>query len=178
MKHIENYCDLMEEIKRRIEVIDVLRSADFQSLPRIAKVESIALQFRKILELIAMGSLVANREALASASNSFASEWNAKRILAAIHKVNPDFYPRAVLEKPGSNPKVLHDLVDRTDDVLTRKDSSSSIMIAAVFCTRAILLGLKQATALSRIGSTSCAGRSSPCSIITRFGWWAVPTCG
>ena len=60
--------------------------------------ESICLQIRKIVELIAFSSLIANKEAYASVHQDFAKHWNAKRLLADLERVNPDFFPTPVIE--------------------------------------------------------------------------------
>ena len=56
------YCDLMEEIKRRMSVIDFYLSGGGHALFEPTTIESIGLQLRKILELIAMASLVTNKK--------------------------------------------------------------------------------------------------------------------
>ena len=121
--NMEKYCDVMEEIKKRISVIDYyLRGAHAVYMP--PTVESVGLQLRKVLELIAFASLVANRDSYAAAYAKFASHWHAGRMLADLEQVNPDFYPKPVVEAPLSeshaNPNVLHQLRDRDPDYLSR----------------------------------------------------------
>ena len=53
---IQKYCDLMEEIKRRTSVIDFFLSGSGHALFQPITLESMGLQLRKILELIAFGS--------------------------------------------------------------------------------------------------------------------------
>jgi len=48
---------------------------------------------RKILELIALSSLVANKNEYARARKNFNRDWNAKFILNDLEKINPKFYP-------------------------------------------------------------------------------------
>ena len=50
-------------------------------------------QFRKTLELIALASLVANREEYAKQRANFSTDWNAKKILTTLENVNPRYYP-------------------------------------------------------------------------------------
>ena len=54
---LEKYANCMEEIKRRREVIEGFLEHQFHSKFLITTVESIALQLRNILELIALASL-------------------------------------------------------------------------------------------------------------------------
>ena len=83
----------MEEIKKRTEVIRAFSDGRANALYKQANAESICLQIRKILELIALSSLVANKDAYAKNRKKFATDWHAKRILADIAVINPDFYP-------------------------------------------------------------------------------------
>ncbi|HEX7687580.1 MAG TPA: hypothetical protein VF453_07730 [Burkholderiaceae bacterium] len=55
------------------------------------------LQFRKALESIAFGSLVANREAYASAHADFAINFKLKNVLKRVHAQNPRAYPQPVI---------------------------------------------------------------------------------
>lgn len=52
----------MREIKRRTEVIDFFLHKSGHALYQPTTIESICLQFRKILELIAFSSLIANKD--------------------------------------------------------------------------------------------------------------------
>jgi hypothetical protein len=87
------YCNCMEEIKKRIMSINAIRSKKLSTLYSATNIEFICLQTRKILELIALSSISANKEEYARQYEKFASHWNAKRILSDIEKVNPSFYP-------------------------------------------------------------------------------------
>jgi len=69
---IVKYCDLMEEIKRRTAVIDFFLVGDGHALYQPPTIESVGLQSRKVLELIAFGSLVANKESYSAAYARFA----------------------------------------------------------------------------------------------------------
>ena len=119
---IVKYCDLMEEIKRRTSVIDFFLFGGGHALYQPPTVESVALQLRKMLELIAFGSLVANQQAYSTAYSKFAEHWNARLMLRDVERLNPDFYPRPVVEAPSTDPKVRHNLVDRGHDFLARDE--------------------------------------------------------
>jgi hypothetical protein len=83
----------MEEIKKRTEVVECFVSGACTARYNVPTGECIALQIRKILELIALASLVANREEYARIHRNFAEHWRAKDILKEIEKVNPEYYP-------------------------------------------------------------------------------------
>src|SRR5688572_15354839 len=119
---IEKYCALMEEVKRRTEVIDALAAGRSPLLYRPPTVESIYLQFRKVLELIAMGSLVANKHALSRARADFAKQWHAERILKDIARINPFFYPQPIVEIPSAVPGIKMHWEDLKEGYLTRDD--------------------------------------------------------
>ncbi|MGH9737892.1 MAG: hypothetical protein ACRD4X_04810 [Candidatus Acidiferrales bacterium] len=111
---IQKYCDLMEEIKRRTAVVDFFHAGGGHALYLPTTVESVALQLRKIMELIALGSLVANKEHYSAAYEKFATHWHAGRILRDVEKINPDFYPKPVMEGPH------YQLMDRQPDYLSK----------------------------------------------------------
>jgi hypothetical protein len=119
---IGKYCDLMEEIKKRVSVIDFFLFGGGHTLYQPTTIETVSLQLRKILELIAFGSLVANKEAYSSAYEKFATHWNARFLLRDLERVNQDFYPKPVVEIPSPDPRALHQLKDRDTDYLTREE--------------------------------------------------------
>src|SRR5437868_15459887 len=89
----DQYCTLMEEVKLRTKVINAFLEGNAGAVYKATNIESIYLQLRKIVELIAFGSLVANREALSQLYTEFSKLWNARRLLEDIERVNPGFYP-------------------------------------------------------------------------------------
>lgn len=119
---IGKYCDLMEEIKKRVSVVDFFLFGGGHAMYQPTTIESVSLQLRKILELIAFGSLVANKEAYSSAYEKFATHWNARFLLRDLKRVNPDFYPKPVVESPSSDSRALHQLKERGPDYLTREE--------------------------------------------------------
>jgi len=119
---IKKYCDLMEEVKLRISVIDFFLRGGGHALYQPPTVESVCLQLRKILELIAFGSLVANKDIYSAAYDRFASHWHAGRLLRDLATVNPDFYPKPVVEIPSKQPGVVNELKNREPDYLTKDD--------------------------------------------------------
>lgn len=90
---VEKYIACMEEIKKRTNVVMGFVRGEINSKYIITTAESAALQIRKILELIALSSLVANHEQYSTQRANFRKDWNAKRILETLARVNPKFYP-------------------------------------------------------------------------------------
>ena len=118
------YASQMEEIKLRTDVISFMESGEGHALYLATTVESIYLQFRKILELISMASLVANKEAMEKVRprEKFGHEWHAEKLLKKIERINPDFYPHPIIENPHPNSKIKADWKDRKGDFLSRSE--------------------------------------------------------
>jgi hypothetical protein len=119
---IQKYCDLMAEIKLRISVVDFFFTGGGHALYKPTTIESVGLQLRKVMELIAFGSLVANKEAYSAAYNQFAKQWNARLLLRDLGRINQDFYPKPVVEVPHPDPRVVHQLKDRGPDYLSQEE--------------------------------------------------------
>ena len=104
---LDIYAVCMEEIKRRTEVVRSFFEGNSSTPFQQTTAESICLQVRKILELIALSSLVANKEVYSQARKNFHKDWRAQYILNDIERLNPEFYPvpcRQVLDKNSGNP--------------------------------------------------------------------------
>lgn len=67
-----------------------------------------------------MGSLLANSKAFGQVQSKIQHYWNAKDLLKDIQGINPDFYPRRIIQKPSQQPGVKMDWLDRSDDYLTK----------------------------------------------------------
>jgi hypothetical protein len=117
---IEKYAALMKQIKLRTEVIQLFLSGQCDAHYMPTTVETIGLQFRKLFELIAFSSLAANREQYSAAYENFATHWRAGKLLENLERINPDFYPKPVLEIPSAQPGVVNNLKDRGRDYLTQ----------------------------------------------------------
>jgi SEC-C motif-containing protein len=127
---IRQYCGYMEWVKQRIEAIKSMGSSPIKNrLHGFIQIESIYLQFRKILELIAMGSLLNNKEEYAKARANFDSDWNARRILENLAKVNPDFYPKPIVDVNGDFQPVQGALTK--DDFVTVYDRCGEVLHTA-----------------------------------------------
>jgi len=121
------YAAQMEEIKRRTASIKKLAEIAYGQLPVAIVTECVYLQFRKILELIAMSSLVANRQAMEEMNRSrkkLGNQWNGDAILKLVEGINRDFYPVPIIERPSRHPPAKADLVEKTDGFLSRGEFS------------------------------------------------------
>lgn len=113
------YAACMEEIKKRITVVDVFLNGSRSALYLKTTVESIYLQFRKILELIAMASMSTSPEYMAR-YDRFRRHYNGKRILQDLEKVNPDFYPRPTRQVVDLDSGKVVKVVDVESGFLTK----------------------------------------------------------
>lgn len=126
---IQKYLDCMEEIKVRTEILRrvlVTRTPQGEPVknhgPRpplstghyATDSEVIALQLRKILELVALSTICANRTEYDKVRGKIGKEWNARRILTAVGKVNPNFYPIPcyITQNIDTGELRIHDLED------------------------------------------------------------------
>ncbi|MGC1416991.1 MAG: hypothetical protein WA817_17015 [Candidatus Acidiferrum sp.] len=123
---IEKYASAMKEIKLRTEVISLFLSGQREARYVPTTVETIGLQFRKVFELIAFASLAANRIQYSLAHRDFARHWEAARLFRNLRRINPDFYPKPVVEERLDRPGVLHSLRKRQEDYLTENDLITS----------------------------------------------------
>lgn len=119
---IVKYCDLVEEVKKRMVVIDAFISGISHAVYKPTTVESVCLQLRKILELIAMASLVANKEAFSRVYVEFSKYWNAEYLLKDIARVNPDFYPHPIVENKSAQDGISSEWQERMPDYLSKED--------------------------------------------------------
>ncbi len=119
---VQKYLTLMAEIKRRTTVTAALANGMTHVVYKATTIESIYLQYRKALELIALGSLVANKEVFSRVYHDFAKYWNAELLVKDIERVNPDFYPRPIVQKPSGVPGIEMEWSDRPNDYLTKDE--------------------------------------------------------
>lgn len=119
---IQKYCDLMEEVKLRVRAVDFLLSGKGNALYEATTIESTGLQFRKILELIAFGSLMSNKTQYKAVYDNFSNAWNAELLLRDLERINPRFYPEPVIEAPSQEPGVKANLEPKKSGFLTKKE--------------------------------------------------------
>ena len=126
MADIEKYATTMKEIKLRTEVINLFLSGQREAKYVPTTVETIGLQFRKIFKLMAFASLAANRDQYARVYADFAKHWEIAKLLKNLQRINPNFYPKPVMEVPSDLPGMVHGLTDRDADYLTRAELTAA----------------------------------------------------
>jgi hypothetical protein len=97
-------------LKVRLALVRRIASGEVNAGSELFNYELAAVSLRKSLELIAFGSLTANKDAYSQVHESFAQDWNAKKLLKKLAAINPDFYPKpvwVVSDEPGP-PRHLH----------------------------------------------------------------------
>lgn len=119
---LDDYANCMEEIKKRIEVVHGLIQRRLHLLYLQTTVESLCLQIRKILELIALASLVANRPEYEKHRKNFQGDWQAKRILKTLDHANPHFYPRPTKQVFDSHTGKVTETIPVESGYLSRQD--------------------------------------------------------
>lgn len=88
----------MEQLLRRFDLVNGVFAKRVTSGHDFLNVEIVFLQFRKMLEQNAFGSLVANRDVYSRVRASFATDWHATRMLKQVGDLNPEFYPQPLKE--------------------------------------------------------------------------------
>lgn len=117
---LQLYYNCLDKIKRRINVIaDHLNKVTTEKY-LIIEVETMCLQFRKILEKIMLMSLVANKEQYAAQNEKFAKHYHAERIMRDLEKVNPNFYPTPIKKVQGEGK--ISELVSIENGYLTKEE--------------------------------------------------------
>lgn len=90
---IKLYSDCLYEIGKRIDVIrDHLNGITVERY-KIIEVETICLQFRKLLEKIALMSLIPNKNLYIAEYTRISKLYHAKWICKDLERINPNFYP-------------------------------------------------------------------------------------
>ena len=111
---IAQYCQLMEEVKSKVESINQLM--EMPGLTIRPRVESNSLQLRMLLELIVFGSLVSNKDVWQRSQKELRISQDINKKIRELKRLHPNFYPRPVhLEASGSE----HEPADRTEDFLS-----------------------------------------------------------
>ena len=95
---IQQYSDLMEDIKLKVEAIQ--RLMEMPGIINQTRVETACLQLRMVLELIVFGSLVSNKDAWQNSQDELRREWNIKKIMRNLRGIHSRYYPEPK-GKPG-----------------------------------------------------------------------------
>jgi len=110
---------ILDRVRLLIEIIDHGKTLGSD----VFDYEVVALNFRKILELIAYSSLVSHHAEYTAAHKNAEKHYKAKDILAEVEKFNPNFYPSPmILEFKSGDKNSPHMLTPSTEDHLTRED--------------------------------------------------------
>jgi hypothetical protein len=134
---IQLYCNSLEEIKLRIKAVQsvVNKKVSLDSFGHEYFVdEFVFLQIRKILELIAFGSMSSNIVRYESNFKDFAGHWKAKKILEKLESINPDFYPcpmQPIISLAGSDKDEIENVMEgflTIDDFEFLYDAASEII--------------------------------------------------
>lgn len=90
------YLKNMSLIKMRMralsDVIRLKRTTTYE----ITNIEFCILQVRKILELIALSSLVSDADLYREKMDKIEKKWNARLIIRDIERIHPDFFPHPI----------------------------------------------------------------------------------
>jgi hypothetical protein len=116
----EKYLNVLREIKQRMRVIDAFMAGTTHAVFEATNIETVCLQFRKILELVAFSSLIANVKEYSQQYDKFAEHWNARSMLRDLERVNPDFYPQPIVQEPTTESGAVMRWLERPDDYLTK----------------------------------------------------------
>jgi hypothetical protein len=116
------YVNCMVDVRARIGAIRwaVATAVTFEK-DHFIPTETVFINLRKILELIAFSSLTANKDKYAAAKANFASHWRANKILEAVEGLNPNFYP-VPFSEPELLPSGVKHITPLQDGYLTKDD--------------------------------------------------------
>ena len=87
------YVRCMEEVKRRLGAIDDILVGNKTTSYKYTNVEFVALQFRKIFELIILATLASHHHLFEGLVRKLSKEWQISKVVAIVKKKNPEFYP-------------------------------------------------------------------------------------
>src|ERR1700734_1473974 len=86
------YARLMEEIKRRVDIIIQVPNGK-PPLPAMVAFELCYLQFRKICEVFALGCLTVHGDLPGVRNKLLQKTYNADQIIKQLSNLHPRFYP-------------------------------------------------------------------------------------
>ena len=96
------YANCISEIKTRLAVVK--KPPTKGVLEGMFYLEFMCLQMRKICELFAFSTLIANRQEYMKLRNEFEKDWNFTNIIRSVNKVNEKYFPEPlnpVLDETG-----------------------------------------------------------------------------
>ena len=113
---VEQYCDMMEQAKK--DLTGATQIMESTSINLETRIETAAVQTRKILEDIAYATLVSNKDAGAKTQEELQGLRYPKDIFRDLGKVHPHFFPTPVEIRDSSKGKPF---VVKTKGVLNRE---------------------------------------------------------
>jgi hypothetical protein len=120
---VYKYQDNLFDIKMRTSIITTHLTGQSTTNYLITEVEFLCIQFRKILELIALSSMVANKEEYSKHHEKFAKHYNARLIIQDLERINPDFYPKPTIQiEREVDGKKIFDLQPLNEGYLTKDE--------------------------------------------------------
>lgn len=119
---LNRYAGCMEQIKLRMNSILSIINKKVSTGYKYTDTEFVCLQFRKILELIALANLVSNKEQYAIMNKNFANHYHAKHILRDIEKINPNFYPIPTKQIVDEKTKKVKETINIEEGYLTKDE--------------------------------------------------------
>lgn len=111
------YLRNMQIIKWRLKAIADIRSGKTKTTFKMTNIEFCVLQVRKILELIALSSLISDHDIYNMQLNNIGFMWNARLIISDIERIHPNFYPQPILIDTNDKAKWKN----REDEYLTKE---------------------------------------------------------
>ena len=148
-RDLERYCACMNQVKWRLSLIDAVLSSGLSEIEEF-NVEVVALQLRKVMELIALSSLVANKSSYLKVYGNIQKQWNARTIVRDIERVNPGFFPRPIRfshQDKETNVKHFSDLVSgflTKEDLVFLYDRCGAVMHAVNPFTSGHIVDIKR----------------------------------
>ena len=115
---IKAYSRCMGEVKQRL--VKISQQPEKNILDGLYYLEFMCLQVRKICELFAFATLIANRILYEKVRTEFYKDWNFKRILDTVEKVNPKYFPEPLTPIAGQDGKTK-DFEGKQNDYLLRE---------------------------------------------------------
>jgi len=91
---IDKYTNCLIEIRKRIEVVLGIVEHKYTTGILITDIELVSIQFRKTIELIALGSIVANIDEYSKIRERFKEDWNVRLIMQDLERINPQYFPK------------------------------------------------------------------------------------
>ena len=119
---IKAYIAVMEEIKRRVELVATLQARKIDVMYRATRVEFMVLQVRMITELVALASLSANRVLFEQNKKKFEKHWHPDKILKDVESLNPNFYPKPIAQVPSNDDRTAIILVETETGFMKRNE--------------------------------------------------------